>query len=58
MSRQRVSAPHARVLGVGDAVGAGDSYLLTEVLPTELGEMAFERLKEEVKWQTMHHRGK
>lgn len=45
------------VLGVGDVLGAGDSYLVTDMLPVDLAESAFERLKKEVKWQTMQHRG-
>lgn len=55
-SRQRI--PCAPVLGVGDPLGAGDSYLVTDMLPPELADVAFERLKTEVQWQTMYHRGK
>ncbi|GLB42658.1 putative 2OG-Fe(II) oxygenase superfamily protein [Lyophyllum shimeji] len=44
-------------LGVGDTLGAGDSYLVADVLPADLAKVAFERLKEEVKWNVMHHRG-
>lgn len=43
--------------GVGDILGAGDSYLVADVLLPDLSEVAFERLKEEVKWSTMFHRG-
>ena len=46
------------VLGVGDALGAGDSYLVDHVLPEEIAEIAFEKMREEVKWNTMKHRGK
>lgn len=45
------------VLGVGDVLGAGDSYLVTNMLPPELADVAFERMKTEVDWRTMHHRG-
>ncbi|PFH50431.1 hypothetical protein AMATHDRAFT_75635 [Amanita thiersii Skay4041] len=45
------------VLGVGDKLGAGDSYLVMDVLPSELRETAFEKLREEVKWCKMLHRG-
>jgi hypothetical protein len=44
-------------LGVGDILGAGDSYLVADVLSPDLSDVAFERLKEEVKWSTMFHRG-
>ncbi|KAF8152202.1 hypothetical protein B0H34DRAFT_663529 [Crassisporium funariophilum] len=47
----------APVLGVGDLLGAGDSYLVTDMLPPDLAEVAFEKMKTEVRWQTMHHRG-
>lgn len=49
--------PRTPVLGVGDVLGAGDSYLVTNMLPPELAEVAFERMKTEVGWKKMHHRG-
>ncbi|PPQ69001.1 hypothetical protein CVT26_001935 [Gymnopilus dilepis] len=55
--RTRNRVPKTPVLGVGDELGAGDSYLVTDLLPPELADVAFERLKTEVKWQTMFHRG-
>lgn len=54
-SHQRT--PRAPVLGVGHSLGAGDSYLVTNLLPPDLADVAFERLKTEVQWQTMYHRG-
>jgi hypothetical protein len=45
------------VLGVGDKIGEGDTYLVENVLPPELAEVAFEKLMEEVAWNVMHHRG-
>lgn len=45
------------ILGVGDPMGAGDSYLVADVLPGDLAEVAFEKLRTEVKWNTMYHRG-
>ncbi|KAJ7273586.1 hypothetical protein B0H12DRAFT_1090096 [Mycena haematopus] len=48
---------HSQTLGAGDALGAGDSYLTLDVLPAELAADAFERLRDEVKWDVMHHRG-
>jgi hypothetical protein len=50
----KVSAP---VLGVGDKIGEGDTYLVENVLPPELAEVAFENLMKEVAWNVMHHRG-
>jgi len=55
MKSQRT--PRAPVLGVGDSLGAGDSYLVTDMLPPDLADIAFERLKTEVQWQIMYHRG-
>lgn len=46
-----------RELGVGDALGAGDSYLVADVLSPDVSDIAFAKLKEEVKWNTMFHRG-
>jgi len=53
----RASEPGGPTLGVGDVLGAGDSYLVADVLPEKLGKVAFEKLKAEVKWDTMYHRG-
>ena len=53
-----VKQPVALSLGKGDALGAGDSYLVTDFLPEDLAKVAFENLNTEVKWQTMQHRGK
>ena len=45
------------VLGVGDQIGEGDTYLLDNILPPELADVAFENLRKEVAWNVMHHRG-
>ena len=45
------------VLGVGDKIGEGDTYLVENVLPPELAEVALEKLMNEVAWNVMHHRG-
>uniref|UniRef100_A0A0W0EVE0 Fe2OG dioxygenase domain-containing protein n=1 Tax=Moniliophthora roreri TaxID=221103 RepID=A0A0W0EVE0_MONRR len=47
----------APVLGVGDSLGAGDSYLVENILGDELSSTSFSKVKEEVKWDVMHHRG-
>lgn len=44
-------------LGVGDQLGEGDSRLVLDILPEELGVAAFERVRDEVQWKTMFHRG-
>jgi hypothetical protein len=51
----KTSAP--AVLGVGDKIGEGDTYLVENVLPPELAGVVFERLMDEVAWNVMHHRG-
>jgi len=45
------------ILGVGDKIGEGDTYLVENVLPPELAEVVFEKLMKEVAWNIMHHRG-
>ncbi|EIM84764.1 uncharacterized protein STEHIDRAFT_158479 [Stereum hirsutum FP-91666 SS1] len=44
-------------LGPVEAIAEGDTYLVENILPEELGDVAFERLKAEVKWSKMFHRG-
>lgn len=45
------------VLGPGDRIGEGDTSIILHFLPRELADIAFEQLKNEVKWNTMYHRG-
>ena len=45
------------VLGVGDQIGEGDTYLVDNILPPELADVAFENVRKEVAWNVMHHRG-
>ncbi|KJA16059.1 hypothetical protein HYPSUDRAFT_47805 [Hypholoma sublateritium FD-334 SS-4] len=45
------------ILGVGDVLGAGDTYLVADFLPPEQADGVFEKLQAEVKWQNMYHRG-
>ncbi|KAG6810672.1 hypothetical protein H0H92_010820 [Tricholoma furcatifolium] len=49
--------PPGPILGVGDAMGAGDTYLVPDFLPQDIIDGAFERMRSEVKWNVMHHRG-
>lgn len=43
-------------LGPKDIIGAGDSRIMHDVLSSSLIDGAFQSLKKEVNWQTMHHR--
>jgi nicotinamidase-related amidase len=38
-------------------VGEGDSYIVSDILPGELAQSVFERVKTEVAWRSMFHRG-
>ncbi len=53
----RGSQPKGITVGPGDSVGAGDAYLVLDLLEAELRETAFEKVRDEVKWEVMHHRG-
>ncbi|KAL9025469.1 MAG: hypothetical protein Q9196_005716 [Gyalolechia fulgens] len=48
---------NSRTLGPHDAIGAGDSKIIHGFLASKLAGEAFQRLKTEVKWQTMSNRG-
>lgn len=56
-SRDSLRASRPLILGPGDAIGTGDSRIIHGILSSQLSEHAFALLKEEVDWQTMHHRG-
>lgn len=43
-------------LGPTDTIGAGDSKIILNVLSAAVADDAFRLLREEVNWQTMHHR--
>ncbi|KAL1742726.1 hypothetical protein HDZ31DRAFT_83932 [Schizophyllum fasciatum] len=46
------------LLGAEDVLGEGDTRLVLDLLPDELrGDSIFARLREEVAWETMCHRG-
>ncbi|KAI0338772.1 hypothetical protein BDW22DRAFT_1362486 [Trametopsis cervina] len=49
---------HERVfVGEDEQIGEGDTELVLSILPPDLAETAFERLRKEVQWQVMKHRG-
>src|SRR5258706_9600394 len=40
-----------------EQLGEGDTTLIKDFLPESIAADAFEKVKEEVQWQTMHHHG-
>lgn len=58
-SNARVSHrnPKLATLGVEDTLGDGDSNLVLDLLPPDLAEVAFEKIRDEVAWDSMFHRG-
>ncbi|CAZ86445.1 unnamed protein product [Tuber melanosporum] len=56
-SRNKKFQSKAPVLGQGDVLGEGDSEVVNNILPADLADVAFERLKKEVAWRSMYHRG-
>ncbi|TFK46401.1 hypothetical protein OE88DRAFT_1667756 [Heliocybe sulcata] len=55
--RARNDFERSPLLGPGDKIGEGDTDIVLHVLPDDLADVAFQKLKSEVKWNTMHHRG-
>eukprot|EP01102_Stenamoeba_stenopodia_P002287 TRINITY_DN1208_c0_g1_i1.p1 TRINITY_DN1208_c0_g1~~TRINITY_DN1208_c0_g1_i1.p1 ORF type:complete len:398 (-),score=107.47 TRINITY_DN1208_c0_g1_i1:1479-2672(-) len=51
------AAPWTPELKKLDDLGAGDSFLLLNVLPPHLESVAFETLKNEIEWNEMYHKG-
>lgn len=45
------------VLGAGDVIAEGDTFLVENLLDEDLSDGALQHLKDEVQWETMHHRG-
>lgn len=45
-----------QILGPNDNIGTGDSRIIYSVIASPLIDMAFNRVREEVSWQTMFHR--
>lgn len=46
-----------KMIGKDEPVGEGDAYLVEDLLPDYIRDVAFENLKDEVKWSTMQHHG-
>jgi hypothetical protein len=44
-------------VGEHDSIGEGDTELVLDILPSDLADTAFEKLREEVQWHIMKHRG-
>ncbi|KAF9074123.1 hypothetical protein BDP27DRAFT_1214632 [Rhodocollybia butyracea] len=63
MSASQNDGKHLNKLKVSGAVpntaslGAGDSYLVMDLLGNELNGTAFEKVRDEVEWNKMYHRG-
>jgi nicotinamidase-related amidase/glutathione S-transferase/alkylated DNA repair dioxygenase AlkB len=57
VSRTHIRGSSCPPLGPGDIIGEGDSRILYDLLSSELSTEVFEKVKSEVQWQTMHHRG-
>ena len=53
----KAQRPPNSASGPNDTVGEGDSKILIDALSCLRGEELFNKVKEEVAWQTMHHRG-
>ncbi|EIW73959.1 hypothetical protein CONPUDRAFT_68140, partial [Coniophora puteana RWD-64-598 SS2] len=49
--------PMSHSVGPNDHIGEGDSTIVLDILPAELAEDAFEKMRQEVQWNTMYHRG-
>jgi alkylated DNA repair dioxygenase AlkB len=56
-TKRRAHESPAPVLGEGDVIGEGDSTLVTNLLPLDQFPDLFEKLKSEIQWETMYHRG-
>ncbi|KAF5368092.1 hypothetical protein D9758_004419 [Tetrapyrgos nigripes] len=56
-SYPRASKSKAPTLGPGDSIGAGDTFLVPKILGEELSKVVFANVRDEVKWDVMHHRG-
>jgi hypothetical protein len=52
--RRKIQEP---TLGPGDDIGEGDTFLVLNLLSPELEAEAMDRLRREVKWNVMMHRG-
>ncbi|KAI9889222.1 MAG: hypothetical protein M1814_005671 [Vezdaea aestivalis] len=57
VSRTHIRGQSIPNLKPGDIIAEGDSRIVYDLLPADLATTAFKKLKDEVKWATMYHRG-
>ena len=55
-SELKWKSPKHPILGPGDKIGEGDSDILPGLLHPDLAKNVFQLVKDEVRWQVMHHR--
>lgn len=55
--RQPRVTSKSHTLGPNDKIGAGDSHIIHDALSSPIIASAFDKLKDEVDWQIMSHRG-
>ncbi|KAF8253535.1 hypothetical protein K440DRAFT_657449 [Wilcoxina mikolae CBS 423.85] len=55
--RPRKFESTAPLLGEGDKLGTGDSFIVYNILPIEQAQTIFDKIKKEVQWRSMFHRG-
>jgi len=55
--RPRKFESTAPLLGEGDKLGTGDSFIVYNILPIESAQTVFDKIKKEVQWRSMFHRG-
>ena len=55
--RKRPSNDQATISTARDEIGEGDSRVMHQFIPSPLIDGMFERVKQEVQWRTMYHRG-
>ncbi|KAF8574465.1 hypothetical protein K439DRAFT_1372377 [Ramaria rubella] len=56
-SPEAYNTPFSSVTDPEAIYGEGDTYLIQHFLANDIATGAFQKIKDEVKWQTMHHHG-
>lgn len=64
MTQQQIEKAYAHhqktgmnVVGPGESMGEGDTGLVLDLLPVHFAVDAFDKVRDEVQWNTMMHRG-